>query len=76
MGRGTEHVSGRALFDHPAQVQDHDVVREKPHHAQVVGDEQIPEAPFFLKPVQQVENLRADGDIQGGHGLVGHHQRR
>ena len=34
------------------------------HHAQVVRDKQIGQAQRLLQVLQQIENLRLDGDVQ------------
>jgi len=43
-------------------------------HAQVVRDEQHGEVEFLAHVVEQFQDLRLHGDIQGGHGLVGDQQ--
>ena len=43
-------------------------------HPQVVGDEDVGEPLGCLEVRQQVEHLGLDGDVQGGHRLVAHHQ--
>ena len=55
-----------------ALVDDGDAVTNKTHHRQVVGNEQVGQAPFLLQAGQQVEHLRTDGNIQRRDGLVRH----
>ena len=47
-----------------------------PHHRQIVGDEQIGKAEFFLQVFEQVDDLRLDRYIQRRHRLVAHDERR
>ncbi len=63
------------LYNLP-QMHDGDAVADEAHDAQVVGDEQIGQRPLALEPEEQVEHLRADGDIQRGDGLVGDDELR
>ena len=44
------------------------------HQGQVVGDEQVGEAPLGLQVEQQVDDLGLDGHVEGRHRLVAHHQ--
>lgn len=54
---------------------DADPVRDVPDHAQVVGDEKEGEVAVLAQVEQQVEDLRLDGDVEGGGGFVQHQQR-
>ncbi len=40
------------------------------HHAEVVRDKQICQLVFFLQILQQIDNLRLNGNIQRGNRLV------
>ena len=40
------------------------------HNAQIVSDEEIGQAEFFLKIVQQIENLGLNRDVKGRDGFV------
>ena len=45
-------------------------------HAEVVGDEQDRHAQLLLQPLEELEDLRLDGDVERGGRLVGDEQRR
>jgi hypothetical protein len=47
-------------------------VRDRPHHAQVVRDEQIAELKPLLQICEQIKNLRPYGDIEGRNRLIEH----
>ena len=59
---------------HVAQVHYADAVGNVLHHAQVVGDEQVGQVLLLLQVLQKVEDLRLDGNVQGGNSLVAHHK--
>ena len=40
------------------------------HNAKIVSDEEIGKAEFFLKVVQQIENLGLNRDVKGRDGFV------
>ena len=63
-------------FDDPPQVHDRDPVTDVLDHRQVVGDEHVGEAELALEVGEQVEDLRLDGNVQGGHRLVADDQCR
>jgi hypothetical protein len=46
------------------------------HHGKIVGHEKVREAELILKVLKKVEDLGLDGDVQGGDGLVAHHELR
>ncbi len=48
----------------------------KAHYTEVVGDEQIGHVPLLLELFEEVQHLGAYGHVQGGDGLVRHHQLR
>ena len=68
-GAPVELLRGRDLDD-LAEIHDRDPVGDVPHHAEVVGDEDVSEAQLVLQVVQEVDHLRADRDVQGGDRLV------
>ena len=51
-------------------------VAHVPHHAEVMGHEEIGEPELRLEIQHQVEDLRLHRDVEGGHGLVGDHEAR
>ena len=57
-------------LDDAAEVHDGDPVADVAHHGEVVGDEQVGEAELPLQLLQEVDDLRADGDVEGADGLV------
>ncbi|RPK76440.1 hypothetical protein EES42_03360 [Streptomyces sp. ADI95-17] len=61
----------RADLDDPAQVHHPDPVGDVPDDRQVVRDEHVAQPELSLEPVQQVDDLRLYGDVEGGDGLVG-----
>ena len=72
-GGGEQGLGGPHLA-HPAQEHDAHPVSAVADHPQVVGDEDVGEPLGCLEVRQQVEHLGLDGDVQGGHRLVAHHQ--
>ena len=55
---------------HLAQIHHADAVRDVLDHGQVMGDEQIGQALFFLQVLKHIDHLRLNGHVQGGDGLV------
>src|SRR5262249_30912241 len=74
-GAGVHRLGVGELDDLP-QVHDGDPVGDVPHHAEVVGDEDIGEAVQVLQIGEEVEDLGLDGHVEGGDGLVGDDQPR
>jgi hypothetical protein len=70
---GRSAVKGE-LLDDPAEVHHDDPVTEVPHHAQVVGDEQVRQTCASLKLAEQVDDLGLHGHIERAHRLVGDDQ--
>ena len=66
-----EHLFGVAHFQELASAHDGDARGDLRHYGQAVGDENIGQPEFVLEFLQQKENLRADGNIQGGDGFIG-----
>src|SRR3989442_10699555 len=67
--------SGSLLDDLPA-VHHGDAIAHRPDHGQVVRDEEIGEAEFALKVLEQVEDLGLNRDVESGNGLVADDQAR
>ncbi len=65
-----------ALLDDLALVHDRDPVGDVADDADVVGDEDVGEAELLLEVVEQVDDLSADRDVEGGDRLVGDDQLR
>ena len=59
-----------ADFHELAQIHNRDAVGNVAHHGKVVGDKEQGEAQFLLHVFQKVHDLRLNGDVQGGDGLV------
>ena len=76
MARFREDVAHLAGFHHLAPVHDHDFLGDVGDHAQIVGDHQHRHAKLGLKVAEQLEDLRLDGDVEGGGRLVRDQQRR
>ena len=72
-GRAKKAAARRALDD-LAEVHHRDVVADVLHHRHVVRDEEIGQAELALQPRQQVQDLRADRDVERRHRLVADHQ--
>ena len=65
----------RRLLDDLAGVHHQHVVGHLGDHAEIVGDDQDRHAEPSLQVLQQVEDLRLDGDVERGGRLVGDQQR-
>ena len=63
-----------AALDDLAEVHHGDVVADVLDHRHVVRDEQVGQAELALQPHQQVQDLRADRDVERRHRLVADHQ--
>ena len=61
---------GVGQLDHLAEVHDGDAVGDMAHDQQIVGDEQIGQAEFFLQLGEHVDDLRLDRHVQRGDRLV------
>ena len=64
------------LLHNLAEVHDRHPVADVAHHAQVVGDEQVGETELVLQLLEQVDDLRLDGDVEGGDRLVADYELR
>ena len=69
--RVLEDLLGLALLDDLAAVHDDDVVRDVADRLDVMANEHHSQAELLLKIGQQVEDLRADRNVQSRGGLVG-----
>ncbi|MNX03064.1 hypothetical protein D3C86_326320 [compost metagenome] len=75
LGRGKD-LFGRAFLDLVAAVHDQHAVGHFGDHAHVVGDEHHAHVHFVLELADQLQDLRLDGHVQRGGGLIGDQQRR
>ena len=62
--RALEHVGGAAELDHAPEVHDGDAVAERPREADVVRDQEQREPARAPQPEQQMQHLRAHGDVE------------
>ena len=67
---------GRPDLDELALVHDRDLVGHRPHDGEVVRDEEVREPEVALEVLEQVEDLRLDGDVQRRDRLVADDQLR
>ncbi len=70
-----QQVRRRPLHD-AAGIHHDDVVRDLGHHRQVVADELDRHADAHLQFQHEIEDLRLDGHVERGGGLVGNQQLR
>ena len=76
MRGGAEDLLGGAGFHDAASLHDGDAGGELRDHGEAVRNQQVRERKFALQILQQLEDLRADGNVEGGDRLVGHDQAR
>ena len=57
-------------LDDLAEVHDGDALGNVPHDEKIVRDEKIRDAELFLQLLKHVDDLRLNGNVQRGHGLV------
>src|ERR1700730_1701697 len=57
-------------LDDLAEVHHSDAIADVLHHGEVVGDEDIREPEFALQVLEQVDDLRLDGDVERRHRLI------
>src|ERR1700735_800083 len=69
--RISEQLRGRRLLHYARRVEDRHVVGVLGHDSEIVRDENYGEAEATLQLADQIENLRVDGDVERGGGLVG-----
>ena len=70
MQRVVVDLVGLGQLHHLAQVHHGDAVGDVAHHQQVVGDEEVGQAQLLLEVVKHVDDLRLNGHVQRGDGLV------
>ena len=61
---------GVRAFDHQAAVHHHDTVRKAGHYPEVVRDPDDRHARLAPEPFHQIQDLRLNGDVEGGGRLV------
>ena len=76
MGGCLEHLSGRTDLAELAEIHHRDSVAYRLHYGEVVGDEDEGEPVARLHVLEQVENLRADGNIERRDWLVANDELR
>ena len=76
MLRRGEDIVRRATLDDLAIGHHAHPVRHLAHDAEIVGDEQHRHVEFRFELEQQVEDLRLDGHVERGGGLIGDQQVR
>ena len=72
MSRIGKDLVDRAGLDDVAGVHDVDAIGDAGHHPQVVGDHDDGHAKLVPEALDQIENLRLDGDVEGRGRLVGY----
>ncbi|MPN29954.1 hypothetical protein SDC9_177411 [bioreactor metagenome] len=70
-----EHARGGS-FHHHAQIHHNNFIRNMAYHGQIVGNEQIRQAPIPLQVHEKIQYLRLNGHIQGGYRLVTNNKLR
>ena len=73
--RGVQRIA-RCDFDEHAEIHHRHPIADMPHHRQVVRHEQARHRQPRLQLDQQIKDLGAHRNIQRGHWLVAHQQRR
>jgi hypothetical protein len=71
VGGGGEEGVGGAVFDDGTLAHDGDVVGDVADDGEVVRDEDHGEIQIAREVGEEVEDLRLDGDVEGGDGFVG-----
>ena len=51
-------------------------VRDMPHHGKIMRDEQVGQPHIALQILQQIDDLRLDGDIERRNCLIAHNKAR
>ncbi len=65
-----DFFSGSRLDDYPV-LHDKDTLGQQSHDGEVVGDEEDGHTQLPLQRTEKLEDLRLNGHIEGGRGLVG-----
>ncbi|CAJ0998844.1 hypothetical protein SODG_000363 [Sodalis praecaptivus] len=76
MARPVKHVADCGGFHVIALMHHQHPIRHFRHHAHIVGNKHHPHAHLLLQQPNQLQDLRLNGDIQRGRGLIGNKQRR
>jgi hypothetical protein len=74
--RALENLFGGSRLNHLAIAHDDNLVGERPHHLEVVADEQIGEVVPGLQVAQQVDDLRLHAHVERRGRLVEHDEAR
>ena len=74
MRRAGENGFDWSLFGDAPRIHDDDLVTHLGDDSEIVGDEQNRHAKLALEGAQEIEDLRLDGDVERGGGLVGDEQ--
>jgi hypothetical protein len=76
MLRLVEDLAHRRVLDDAAAIHDEDAVAEPGHHAERMGDQHDRGVAAALELAHEIEDLRLDGDVERGGGLIGDQQIR
>src|SRR6185437_16679506 len=74
MKRLAQEFAGGSEFDDLPRVHDGYAVGDVADDAEIVGDQQDAHAEAFFEVEQQFQDLRLDGDVEGGGRFVGDEQ--
>ena len=74
--RRIEDLADGAELDDLSLLHDHDVIGEIANDRQVMGDEDEGDPHLAAQPVEKLDHLRLDGDVERGNGLVADDQLR
>src|SRR5260370_11569202 len=70
MSRPPVQLTTGSELDDLAQVHDRDAIRDVLHDRKVMGDEQVRQVELRLQPLEQVDDLRLDRDVERGDRFV------
>jgi hypothetical protein len=71
-----EKVLSAGHLHNLSHVHDGDAIADVFYNPEIVRDEQVGETELVSQVHQEVQNLRLDGDVEGGDGFVGDNQLR
>ncbi len=74
MPRIAIQLGRRREFHNPPQVHYGHPIGDMPHNGQIVRNEQVGDAKFFLQLGEQVHHLGLNGDIEGRNGFIANDQ--
>ena len=63
-------------LDNAARIEHEEVITELGDDTQVMSDIENPGLPLIAKGPDQIDDLRFQGDVQGGGRFIGYQQRR